>query len=316
MAKALDFEQDLHELELKIEELTGMSNRGVELDKEIDNLQNIAAQMTEDIYKKLTPWQRTLVARHAERPHFLDYIKSFVDPFHELHGDRYYGDDGAIVGGLGRIDRFQVVLYGHQKGRDVNENIKRNFGMANPEGYRKALRLAYMAEKFSLPIVSFVDTPAAYPGKEAEERGQAEAIARNLRELSGLRVPIVVVVIGEGGSGGALGIGIGDHIAMLENAVYQVCPPEACSSILWKDASHFEKAAEQLRITATDLKEFKVIDEIIPEPDGGLQRKPQEGIENVRQSVVKALETLTALDNETLMKKRQKKIRSFGTHLL
>src|SRR5256885_700825 len=274
----LDFERPLLELERQIEELKRVAGEGaVDVAKELQPLEQKLAELRVQIYRSLTPMQRVQVARHPKRPYALDYLRSVFSDFVELHGDRLFRDDPAIVGGWARLDGQTVMAIGHQKGRDTKENLRRNFGMAHPEGYRKALRLMKLAEKFHAPVVTLVDTPGAYPGIGAEERGQAEAIAHNLLEMAGLRTPILTAIIGEGGSGGALGVGLGDRVLMLENAVYSVISPEGCAAILWKDASQRERAAEALKITAQDLLQLGVIDEIVPEPPGGAHadRQPQ-----------------------------------------
>src|SRR3989442_1647519 len=266
----LDFERPLLELERQIEELKRVAGEGaVDVAKELQPLEQKLSELRVQIYRNLTPMQRVQVARHPKRPYALDYLRSVFSDFVELHGDRLFRDDPAIVGGWARLDGQTVMAIGHQKGRDTKENLRRNFGMAHPEGYRKALRLMKLAEKFHAPVVTLVDTPGAYPGIGAEERGQAEAIAHNLLEMAGLRTPILTAIIGEGGSGGALGVGLGDRGLMLENAVYSVISPEGCAAILWKDASQRERAAEALKITAQDLLQLGVIDEIVPEPPGG-----------------------------------------------
>ncbi|MCK4518753.1 MAG: acetyl-CoA carboxylase carboxyltransferase subunit alpha, partial [Candidatus Omnitrophica bacterium] len=261
----LDFEKPIIELERKIVELQSFtSDEKMDLNNEIQSLQKKLEQLKKEIYKNLTPWQRVRIARHLQRPYMMDYVKAITQGFIELHGDRRFGDDKAMVGGFATIDGGKVLVIGHQKGRGIKQQVERNFGCAHPEGYRKALRLMKLAEKFDLPIISFIDTPGAYPGIGGEERGQAEAIAVNLREMVSLKTPIVVVVIGEGGSGGALGIGVGDRICVLENAYYSVISPEGCSAILWKKKELAEEAARVLKLTAKDLLELKIIDEIIP----------------------------------------------------
>src|SRR5512136_485108 len=267
----LEFEKPIVELENKIEELTALSSDAVDLKAEVAKLEKKAEKMREEIFSNLTRWQTAQVARHSSRPFTMDYIRLIFSDFIELHGDRCFGDDHAIVGGLAMLEDEPVMVIGHQKGRDTKEKVFRNFGMPHPEGYRKALRLMEMAERFKLPIVTFVDTPGAFPGIGAEERGQAEAIARNLREMSRLSVPIIVTVTGEGGSGGALAIAVGDRILMLEYSIYSVISPEGCAAILWTDGTKGELAAEALKLTAKDLKELEVIDEIVKEPLGGAQ---------------------------------------------
>src|SRR5215470_3857626 len=266
----LDFEQPIAELEAKIEELKHVTSESeVNIQDEIGRLQAKSRQLTQSIFANLTPWQITQLARHPHRPYTLDYVAAIAGEFHELHGDRMYADDLAIVGGLARIDERAVVVIGHQKGRDTKERVRRNYGMPKPEGYRKALRLMHMAEKFGLPIITLIDTPGAYPGVGSEERNQSEAIARNLFDMATLGVPIISVVIGEGGSGGALAIGVCDRLLMLQYAVYSVISPEGCASILWKDQAQVEAAAAQLKMTADDLKQLGVVDEVLAEPPGG-----------------------------------------------
>jgi len=273
-----EFERSIRELDQKISELkkiTGSEN--INLDDEIRTLQMKSDNLKKDTFDALSAWQRVQVSRHPERPYTLDYIHLMMTGFEELHGDRTFGDDRALIGGLAKIDQWKIMVIGHQKGRDIKENIMRNFGCAHPEGYRKALRLMKMAERFGIPIVTFIDTPGAYPGIGAEERGQAESIARNLLEMAEIRIPILVYVIGEGGSGGALGIGVGDHVAVLQNAYYSVISPEGCAAILWKDRAQAERAAEVLKLTAEDLLTHKLIDEIIPEPLGGRPSGSRQG---------------------------------------
>uniref|UniRef100_A0A7V4E4A6 Acetyl-coenzyme A carboxylase carboxyl transferase subunit alpha n=1 Tax=candidate division WOR-3 bacterium TaxID=2052148 RepID=A0A7V4E4A6_UNCW3 len=267
------------------------------------------------IFEKLTPWQRVLLARHPQRPYSLDYIDRITEDFIELHGDRRYGDDPAIVAGLGKIEEINCVIIGQQKGREIKEKLKRNFGMPHPEGYRKALRVMKLAEKFNLPIISFVDTPGAFPGIGAEERGQAWAIAENIKEMSLLSVPIVVVIIGEGGSGGALAIAIGNRVLMMENAIYSVISPEGCASILWRDGSKAEKAAEMLRLTAYELLQFGIIDEIVREPLGGAHQNWEEAAKILKEAILRNLEELLKKDKETILKERIEKFRKMGTNL-
>jgi len=288
----LDFEKPIIELEEKINEMKEMSG-DIDLSQEMKDLEVKVEELRLNIYNNLTRWQRVQLARHPERPLTLDYIQHCFDDFIELHGDRKFKDDHAIVGGLATIDKFNVMLVGHQKGRDTKSNLYRNFGMANPEGYRKAHRLFKLAEKFGKPIITLLDTPGAYPGLEAEERGQAEAIASNLLLMSQLKVPIIVVIIGEGASGGAIGIGIGDRILMLENAWYSVISPESCSSILWRSWDYKEQAAEALQLTAADLKKHKIIDEIIKEPVGGAHRDPQKMFNTFRDVIIKELKAVS-----------------------
>lgn len=313
MANNLDFEKPIIELEEKINGLKELSSsKGVDLSNEIKNLEKKMEQVKRDIFKNLTAWQRVQLARHPLRPYTLDYINLIMTDFVELRGDRTFADDPAILGGLAKLDGIPVMVIGHQKGRDTRENIIRNFGMAHPEGYRKARRLMEMAEKFKKPVISFLDTPAAYPGIGAEERGQALSIAQNLREMSMLKVPVIVVVIGEGGSGGALGIGIGDRVYMLEYATYSVCPPEACAAILWKDRSKAAEAAKALALTSSDLLKLGIIDEIIPEPLGGAHSQAREMAEKIKEYILKGLNELRIVDTGALLKLRYEKFRRLG----
>lgn len=313
MASNLDFEKPIIELEEKINELKELSSSGgMDLSSEISHLERKAENVKREIFNKLTPWQRIQLARHPLRPYTLDYINLIMPDFIELHGDRTFADDPAIVGGAARFNGEGVIIVGHQKGRDTRENIQRNFGMAHPEGYRKALRLMKMAEKFNKPIISFLDTPAAYPGVGAEERGQAGAIAHNLKDMSGIKVPIIVVVIGEGGSGGALAIGVGDRIYMLEYAIYSVCPPEACAAILWKDRAMAPEAAKALALTSNNLLNLGIIDDIIPEPLGGAHRQVKDMAEKIKEYLSKGLSELKRLPQEELIKQRYDKYRRIG----
>lgn len=312
MAKVvLDFEKPIYELEQKIEEIKNISEN-VDVSGEVKTLEKKVNQLRENIFSNLTRWQRVQLARHPERPYTLDYIQHMTTDFVELHGDRYYGDDKAIVGGFAKLDGLPVMVIGQQKGRDTKSNLYRNFGMPNPEGYRKALRLMKLAAKFNKPIVTLLDTPGAYPGIEAEERGQAEAIARNLFEMSHLPVPIIVAIIGEGASGGALGIGVGDRMLMLENTWYSVIAPESCSSILWKSWDFKEQAAEALRLTANDLLEQKIIDRIIPEPLGGAHRNPQQAAMILKDTLVEELKSLMKIKPEKLIERRIEKFCKMG----
>lgn len=312
MAKVvLEFEKPIYELEQKIEEIKNLSEN-VDVSDEVKTLEKKVSQLRENIFSNLTRWQRVQLARHPERPYTLDYIQNMTTDFVELHGDRAYGDDKAIVGGFAKLDGQPVMIIGHQKGRDTKSNLYRNFGMPNPEGYRKALRLMKLAAKFNRPIITFLDTPGAYPGLEAEERGQAEAIARNLFEMSHFPVPIIVVIIGEGASGGALGIGVGDKMLMLENTWYSVIAPESCSSILWKSWEFKEQAAEALRLTPPDLLEQKIIDRIIPEPLGGAHRNPQQAALILKDALIEELKSLMKLKPEKLVEKRIEKFCNMG----
>ena len=307
----LDFEKPVVELEQKIEEMRKLSDN-LDIADEITTLEKKVSQLRENIFSNLTRWQRVQLARHPERPYTLDYIGMMTTGFIELHGDRLFGDDKSIVGGFAKLEDQTVMIIGHQKGRDTKSNLFRNFGMPQPEGYRKALRLMKLAVKFGKPIITLLDTPGAYPGIEAEERGQAEAIARNLFEMSHLPVPIVVVVIGEGASGGALGIGIGDRILMLENTWYSVIAPESCSSILWRSWEYKEQAAEALRLTARDLLEQKIIDRIVPEPPGGAHRNPQQAATILKDTLIEELRPLKKLKPEKLIERRIEKFSVMG----
>jgi acetyl-CoA carboxylase carboxyl transferase subunit alpha len=307
----LDFEKPVFELEQKLEEMKKSSNR-LGIEKEIARIEIKVSQLKEELYKDLSRWQRVQLARHPDRPYTLDYINLMTTNFIELHGDRHYRDDKAIVGGFAQLDDYKVMMIGHQKGRDTKSNVYRNFGMSNPEGYRKALRLMKLAEKFNKPVITMLDTPGAYPGLEAEERGQAEAIARNLFEMSRLRVPIIVCIIGEGASGGALGIGIGDRILMLENCWYSVISPESCSSILWRSWDYKEQAAEALKLTATDLLEQKIIDRIIPEPLGGAHKDHNKAAENLKSVLLEELALLVKIKPDKLVQNRIDKFGSMG----
>lgn len=311
--KFLDFEQPIAELEAKIDELRYVGDDSeININEEVARLKEKSASLTKSIFAKLTPWQIVRVARHESRPYTLDYLEMIVPDFQELHGDRMYADDPAIVGGLAHLDGRPVMFIGHQKGRDTKERVRRNYGMPSPEGYRKAQRLMRLAEKFSIPIVTFIDTTGAYPGVGAEERGQSEAIASSLYLMAGLRTPIVCVVIGEGGSGGALAIGVGDKLLMLQYSIYSVISPEGCASILWKSAERAEEAAQAMRITASSLSEFGLVDEVLAEPLGGAHRNPKGMAEVIRNAVLHSLDELTRLSTEQLLKNRQQRIASFG----
>lgn len=310
---ALDFEKPLEEVETRIAELKKLNEKSdVNLDTEIAALERKLQTTTKRVYSKVSPWETVQIARHPERPLLRDYIASLCSEFLELHGDRCFGDDQGIIGGFATMHQHRVMIIGHQKGKSVEENIKSNFGMASPDGYRKALRLMNLAAKYKLPIVSFIDTPGAYPGMEAEARGQAEAIARNLTEMSRLPVPIVVVVTGEGGSGGAIGIGVGNVVLMLSNAVYSVISPEGCASILWRDGDKAPDAAAALKITAADLVALGVVDDIIPEPAGGAHRNPKAAIEAVGGAVVTHLRRLKKLSARRLIDQRYNKYARIG----
>ena len=309
----LDFERPLAELESKIETLrTPQDDSTLDLSKEIALLEKKSRALTKSIYAKLLPWQVAQVARHAQRPHTLDYLKLIFTDFEELHGDRAFADDPAIIGGLARLNGQSVLVIGHQKGNDTKENIYRNFGMPRPEGYRKALRLMRLAEKFSLPILTFVDTPGAFPGIDAEERGQSEAIGRNLYAMAELKVPILVTVIGEGGSGGALAIGVGDIVQMLQYATYSVISPEGCASILWKSAEKAGEAAAILGITADRLKSFGLIDKIVAEPLGGAHRDPATMAKTLKKSLQEGLKQLCAVPIDDLLESRFTRLMAYG----
>ena len=313
MSKVLEFEKPIIELENKIAELRKFSEENdVDLSHEIYILVRKVKQMKKQIYDNPSPWNRVSIARFQDRPTTLDYIERFIEDFIELHGDRYYGDDSSIVGGIGRFGEIPVTVIGHQKGNCTKENLNRNFGMPNPEGYRKALRLMKQAEKFNRPVITFIDTPGAYPGIGAEERGQGEAIALNLMEMSRLKTPIISIVIGEGGSGGALALGVGDRVAMLENSVYSVISPEGLASILWKDASQAEKGANVMKLTSRDLLSLGVIDEIIIESRGGAHKDVDYTADNIKDYISMSLKPLMELNKDELLLKRYKKFRSIG----
>ena len=309
----LEFERPVVDLENKIEGMRKYASvEGVDMSDALSRLEERAEEMRGKIYSGLTPWQRVLVARHPKRPYTLDYIRLMMTDFVELHGDRCFGDDPAMVGGMARLDGEAVMVIGHQKGRDTKENIRRNWAMPQPEGYRKALRLMKLAARFGLPVISFIDTPAAYPGIEAEERGQAEAIARNLLEMSRLPTPIVVVVIGEGGSGGALGIGVGDRILILENAWYSVIPPESCSTILWRTREKKEEAATALKLTAEDLRELGVVDSIVSEPLGGAHRDVEKTAARLKGILTAEIGALKEMAVAELVHQRREKFARMG----
>ncbi len=309
----LPFEKPVVELEAKLDELRRQSGESkIDLSSEISKLERRLQESRREIYQHLTPWQRVQIARHTCRPFALDYVEACFSDFVELHGDRLFGDDESMPCGLATIGPYRVVLLANQKGRDLKENLRRNFGSAHPEGYRKALRLMRLAAKFGLPVVALIDIPGAYPGIGAEERHIAESIAVNLREMAVLPTPIVAVVIGEGGSGGALGIGVADRVLILENAYYSVISPEACSAILWRDRKHAAEAAEALRLTAADLKEFGLVDEIIPEPEGGAHRNPALTAEWVKTAILRALDDLIPIPIEKLLDARYEKYRAHG----
>jgi acetyl-CoA carboxylase carboxyl transferase subunit alpha len=312
MAKTiLDFEKPIYELESKLDEMKKFSD-SLDIEKDVVRLEEKVMQLKKELYRDLSRWQRVQLARHPDRPFTLDYIYGMTESFVELHGDRAFKDDKAVVGGLAQIGQHKVVILGQQKGRDTKSNVYRNFGMMNPEGYRKALRLFKLAEKFNRPVITLIDTPGAFPGLEAEERGQAEAIARNLFEMSKLKVPIVVVIIGEGASGGALGIGVGDRILMLENCWYSVISPESCSSILWRSWEYKETAAEALKLTAPDLLEQGIIDRIIKEPLGGAHKNHREVADNLKAALIEELNELIKIKPEKLVDNRIEKFGKMG----
>lgn len=314
----LEFERDIEKFETKIQELEELEEEGVEGEKavnisqEIASLQAKADELIKKTYSNLTPWQTALVARHPNRPYTLDYIKALCTDFHELHGDRAFAEDSAIVGGLARIADVNVVVLGNQKGRSLKERTKRNFGMARPEGYRKALRLMKLAEKFDLPVVTFVDTPGAYPGIDAEERGQSEAIGRNLYEMAQLKVPVLSVIIGEGGSGGALAVAVADEVMMLQYSTYSVISPEGCASILWKDSAKAPQAAEALCLTADKLSELGLVDRVVFEPIGGAHRDPKLMCTTLKKAVVDDLRALIAMPREELLARRMERLDNYG----
>ncbi|HHW7508076.1 TPA: acetyl-CoA carboxylase carboxyl transferase subunit alpha [Mannheimia haemolytica] len=310
----LDFELPIAELEAKIESLRAVSEQDdkINLDDEIKRLQKKSEELTKKTFANLDAWQISRMARHPNRPYTLDYIEHIFTEFDELAGDRAFADDKAIVGGIARLDGRPVMVIGHQKGRTVKEKVKRNFGMPAPEGYRKALRLMEMAERFNMPIITFIDTPGAYPGIGAEERGQSEAIARNLREMSQLSVPVICTVIGEGGSGGALAIGVGDKVNMLQYSTYSVISPEGCASILWKSADKASTAAEVMGLTAPRLKELELIDNIVPEPLGGAHRNVEQIAQSLKQRIVEDLAELDQLNKEDLLERRYQRLMNYG----
>jgi acetyl-CoA carboxylase carboxyl transferase subunit alpha len=309
----LDFEKPIAELEKKIEELTLFtSNGGIDLEEEILKLQKKSDQLVTEIYSRLTPWQKVQIARHANRPYTLDYIEAMLTDFVEMHGDRGFADDPAIVCGIAKLDNMPIVVIGHQKGRTTKERVHRNFGQANPEGYRKALRLMRFAERFNRPIITLIDTQGAAPGIGAEERGQAESIARNLAVMSMLTVPIIAAVIGEGGSGGALALGVADRVLMMEHATYSVISPEGCAAILWNNGAKASEAAELLKITAPDLFQMKVIDEVVEEPIGGAHRDPRRAAALLKDAILRNLSEIKNLTADELVKLRYEKFRKLG----
>jgi acetyl-CoA carboxylase carboxyl transferase subunit alpha len=311
--KFLDFEQPIAELEAKIDELRFVGDDSeININEEVARLKSKSEALTKSIFSKLSAWQIAQIARHPMRPYTLDYLNLISPDFQELHGDRMYADDPAIVGGIGRIDGRPLVIIGHQKGRDTKERVRRNYGMPKPEGYRKAQRLMKMAEKFSMPIVTLIDTPGAYPGVGAEERGQSQAIAHSLFVMAKLRTPIISVVIGEGGSGGALAIGVSDRLLMLQYSIYSVISPEGCASILWKSAEKAEEAAEAMRITADSLNGFGLVDEVLPEPLGAAHRDPEATADVIRNAILKHLTDIDQLDMDQLVELRQRRLAGFG----
>jgi acetyl-CoA carboxylase carboxyl transferase subunit alpha len=315
MASNLDFEKPVIELKAKIDELRQFeTDSGIDLSAEVSRLEDKLVGLSDQLYSELSPWQRVQLARQQGRPTTLDYIQGMCSEFLQLHGDRNFRDDPAIVGGIGLLDGMPVTIIGHQKGRDTKENIKRNFGMAHPEGYRKALRLMKQAEKFHRPVILIIDTAGAYPGMSAEERGQSEAIARNLLEMAGLKTPTICLVAGEGGSGGALGLGVTDRIYALEYAWYSVIAPESAAAILWKDSAQAEKAAQSMHITAADLIALGIADDIIPEPKGGAQKDPQAMIATVKSTLIESLRELTELPIAQLLQARYDKYRDMGIY--
>ena len=309
----LDFEKPIVELEKKIHDLKHfVSDKKIDLSSEVKKLEDKLEHLKKDTYINLTPWQRVQLARHPQRPYTLDYINFLMTDFLEVHGDRLYSDDRAIICGFAKLDKHKVVVIGHQKGRDTKENLRRNFGCAHPEGYRKALRMMQLAEEFNLPVVIFIDTPGAYPGIGAEERGQSQAIATNLREMALIATPIISIVIGEGGSGGALGVGVADRVYVLENSYYSVISPEGCAAILWKDGSKAPEAAAVLKLTGEDLIKLKVIDGVIPEPCGGAHRDPEKTAQNVKEILISDIKELKGLKKESLLESRYNKFRNMG----
>lgn len=309
----LDFEKPIVELEAKIAELEDVAaGQNIEVSDDLKRLKAKAEKLTREIYSKLTPWNKVQVARHPQRPYTLDYVRRITESFLEIHGDRGYADDHSIVTGMAKFEGESLMIVGHQKGRDTKENIQRNFGMPHPEGYRKALRAMKLAAKFDRPVATFIDTPGAYPGIGAEERGQAEAIARNLREMAELPVPIIVFVIGEGGSGGALALGVGDRVLMLEHSIYSVISPEGCASILWKDRAKAKDAANALKLTAKDLTELGIIDRVLEEPLGGAHRDPERMADRIKEALTEELNSLRNHRGEELIEERMNKFRKMG----
>jgi acetyl-CoA carboxylase carboxyl transferase subunit alpha len=312
----LDFEKPIVELEFKINELKNFgADKNIALEPEIKKLEEKLEKMKTEIYNRLTTWQRVQIARHPDRPYTLDYVRMMTTDFIELHGDRQFADDLALVAGFAHFNGTKVLIIGHQKGRDTKENVLRNFGCAHPEGYRKAIRLMKLAEKFRLPIVIFIDTPGAYPGVGAEERGQAQAIAANLRDMIGITTPIIATIIGEGGSGGALGVGVADKVCILQHAYYSVISPEGCASILWRNSVRAPEAAEALKITGEHLIKFGVVDEVIPEPPGGAHHDPEKTAANIKETIMKYIHELSSFPQDELVEKRYNKFRTIGEYL-
>jgi acetyl-CoA carboxylase carboxyl transferase subunit alpha len=317
MDYTLEFEKPVQDLENQIKELKEANEKpGIDISKEITALQKKVNTLTKEIYGNLTSWERVQLARHPQRPHTIDYIEAIVEDFHEIHGDRYFADDPSMICGFGFIDGQKVAVVGIEKGRKTQEKIKRNFGMASPEGYRKAIRIMKLAQQFEIPVVSFVDTPGAYPGIGAEERGQAQAIAQNLADMITLKTPIISIVIGEGGSGGALGIAIADKVFMLEYSVYSVISPESCASILWSNPKNAETAANSLKLGPAKALEYKIIDGVIPEPSGGAHRNAEETYESLKSILTKEIKKLLRLKQETLLEKRYNKFRNMGNETI
>jgi len=308
----LDFEQPIADIESKILELENSHLDQNQIKKEVIDLNESAVKLTEKIYSNLSPWQKVQVARHPERPHFVDYIERITDEFDELHGDRHFSDDRAILGGIGKMGDYKVVIIGHEKGRSTEEKIKHNFGMSQPEGYRKACRLMKLAERFSLPVITLIDTPGAYPGIDSEERGQSEAIAYNLKVMSSLKTPIIVNIVGEGGSGGALALGVGDHINMMEHATYSVASPEACASIVWRDSEMAAQAAEAMKLSAENILELELIDEIIKEPLGGAHRNYDQASLRIKDSIIKNLDRINQIPLNQLVEQRYERLMGYG----
>ena len=309
----LEFEKPISDLENKIEKLRGSGNTGSDIDSEIIKLSSQIEKLTNDVYSNLSIWQKVQVARHPHRPHFSDYIDNIFSDFDELHGDRVFGEDKAIIGGLAKFKKRPVVIVGQEKGKSTEDKISRNFGMAQPEGYRKTARLMKMAEDFDLPLISFIDTPGAYPGIESEERGMSEAIAKNLSLLSNLKTPVIVIITGEGGSGGALAIGIGDHVCMLEHSIYAVASPEACASIVWRDGSKAKNAAEAMKVDAGSLQKLGLVDEVIKEPLGGAHRDLRGASNSISDVIEEKLSIFDEIEISDLLDKRYKKIMSYGS---